>query len=366
MINITSLKLSIVAYNVFLLEWVKTGEPSGAEVPVERSDAPSSGWVRIDKTNARCYMRCVGANILVNNESFTLTKPDNTQVVFRFRKNGGTIGAGVPIDITTGDDYEKVAELITAAINTNGNFTAVQEITTVVITQKTPGSAGNKSNSDTVEDEEFVLGNFICGKDANVDAVTYFEDDDPLNYQRNLPYYYRLQNPSGGYTNIVNTPFQYEKHVYGLINMATRHLKRDLESKSWLFKIKHYGEECTSCHDKLLNQSIVNNCPVCYGVGFTGGYSAPIEVYVAYSPVSEEKIDTGYGKFNIVQMPSWTIGYPTINDNDILLRDRDKEMFRVVQPIRRTGRRMFIARQTFNINGIDHGSVEYNLLSQVP
>ncbi|MFA7709482.1 MAG: hypothetical protein WCY30_00080 [Candidatus Neomarinimicrobiota bacterium] len=194
------------------------------------------------------------------------------------------------------------------------------------------------------------------------DTVIEYIDVEPHSTQKYIPYYYRIQNPDGSFSAIVNMPYESNQQVLRYIWNLERHLRRS-GIKSYYFRRIKMGLNCVHCWDKELRKSVDQNCPYCKGTGVGYGYSEPVEFYMMYPGDSPAIIDTGAIKYNILTPRSWTIGYPRLYPNDVVMRDIDKEMFIVGPSVELTTKQMFIVRQAVILQAIERGSVEVQLIS---
>ena len=197
------------------------------------------------------------------------------------------------------------------------------------------------------------------------DTEVSYIDTDPPTHRKYIPYYYRIKHADGTYSEIVHLPFQQDRQQLQYIYLLNRHLLRDVGIKSYYFHYKRSGIFC-DCWNQQLKKSIVKNCPDCNGTGRKRGYGDPVQIYVSYPPDSPTEVSTGYTKYQVLAPQVWTSNYPLLFPEDIIIRDDDKEIFVVQGEVRRSGRRLYPGRQIFNVTGIEHGSIEHNLIARIP
>jgi hypothetical protein len=79
---------------------------------------------------------------------------------------------------------------------------------------------------------------------------------------------------------------------------------------------KRYGPVCTECIDTLTNEPTQTNCPTCFGIGYEGGFWAPVpNVYCDLSQTqSREHRDPQRGQIRELTQPGRLIWTPGIED----------------------------------------------------
>lgn len=214
--------------------------------------------------------------------------------------------------------------------------------------------------SDSPDSEWEVLDNAVS------DSATSYLDTSPRTHQKYIPYYYRIQQPDGTYSDHFHLPFEPNRHALQQIHMTKRALQRDVGVVSYYFHKKDYGTRCSECWDGTIKKSTLPDCPTCKGTGFEKGYSDPVKLYVVFPPNMPEILHVGHTKFNILQGMAWTTNYPVIVPGDLILRDDDKELFKVGNQVRRTGLRQYPERQMFQASAIERESVEFDLIGVLP
>jgi hypothetical protein len=84
------------------------------------------------------------------------------------------------------------------------------------------------------------------------------------------------------------------------------------------FARRKFGDRCPLCYDKVQKKSTRPKCPVCFGTTFTGGYFAPVKIYINtdQQPILIDKTD--YGVNEGVSLSAWTSNEVLIAADDIL------------------------------------------------
>ena len=197
------------------------------------------------------------------------------------------------------------------------------------------------------------------------DTVTQYLDTAPITKRKYVPFYYRIKNPDNTYSDIINMPGHLDRYMVQYARMLSRVLKRDIGIKSYYFRKLLIGKRC-DCWDSVLRKSVNSECPNCHGSGIINGYSDPAEIYIAYPADTPNKINTGIVTYSILTPNVWTANYPFIFPNDIIIRGSDKEVFKVGNRVDRIGRRACVVRQMFQVQAIERGSIEFDLIGKLP
>lgn len=135
---------------------------------------------------------------------------------------------------------------------------------------------------------------------------------------------------------------------------ASRHLRRVGGEKSYLFE-EADSQRCPDCWDEVRKVQERSDCGTCGGNGYIGGWSEPIEFYMSYGTQEAEPKKTQGGKMSTLQLQCWTEAIPEVDIGDHIVRDRDREVFRVVkrQPTKKGPHDI---RQNVIIKMIERGS----------
>ena len=196
------------------------------------------------------------------------------------------------------------------------------------------------------------------------DDITTFTDIDPISHQKYIPFYYRIQNPDGTFSETVHLPSSPDKYLLQQNRMLMRYLQRDVGVKSYYFHYKKRGIKC-GCWDEQLRKSVINDCKDCAGTGRLEGYDDPIILYISYPQDTPTVINVGPTKFQIANPQAWTGNAPLVYPEDIIIRDHDREVFKVGNTVGRTGRKMYPSRQFLPLRAIERGAVEFDLIQRI-
>lgn len=156
-------------------------------------------------------------------------------------------------------------------------------------------------------------------------ANNFYFDTSHKNYGKYTDSYYKVVLYDGNgelYESAVVSIFGIlNRHDYLLVREMIRReyllLQRYTGKRGWLFKRYSIGTPCSRCLDYDLEQVKSSKCYVCNGTGLVGGYSQPIETYIAVS--GDQKFPQFMDNINQVdpsEIQGRTVAYPDINVGD--------------------------------------------------
>jgi hypothetical protein len=167
---------------------------------------------------------------------------------------------------------------------------------------------------------------------------------------------------------IKETPLN-EVEAYSLYDMeridwiwaeAIRRNKWILEQGGERVKVfirKWFGERCP-CWDEQYRIS-KNDCPICYGTSYIGGYEGPYDIIIA-PPEAEKTVQLlDMGLHVSYDWNTWTGPYPLLNDRDFIVRqNNDRFSIAHVNP---QGSRGTIYQQHFMLSPLDKKDPRYRI-----
>lgn len=127
-------------------------------------------------------------------------------------------------------------------------------------------------------------------------------------------------------------------------------------TKTWLFPRRSFGQRCPNCYDDILGKKVDDQCPTCWGTGFSGGYHYPISFWAQLDAAEEsEQVSTeDHRRVQYSQLranPS-----PAIKPLDLVI-DNQNRRWRAVQCSGTTLRGVMV-RQEVRLVLIQRGSIE--------
>lgn len=132
--------------------------------------------------------------------------------------------------------------------------------------------------------------------------------------------------------------------------------------------LKHvgYGKyqfRCTECWDSVNKIIRKDFCTTCYGTSYEKGYYSGIHTYIQFVEPNKEDVVTEEGRMEPANTTAWTIAYPEVDVNDLVLRLDDYRIFRV-DSIQNTSLVTVTVRQMLNLTHVPVTSVEYELFKR--
>jgi hypothetical protein len=151
-----------------------------------------------------------------------------------------------------------------------------------------------------------------------------------------------------------------------LLEVRRRHdlyLRRYVGVPAAVLISRSFGQRCPNCFDQVKQRVRSSACLVCFATGFVGGYLAPINCFINFSPSPElvQLIETGETHPNQTNM--WTGSFPELSPRDMIVEfpvKAEQKRWRVVT-VGRTERLRTTSRQIAQVTEINRNDVEYKL-----
>jgi hypothetical protein len=156
-----------------------------------------------------------------------------------------------------------------------------------------------------------------------------------------------------------------DKRTLYIRRQARRHLRR-VGQKSYLFEEERKAtERCPDCWDPVRQVQTRSNCENCDGSGYVEGWPDPVEVNISYGPGEPLPEQTRGGKLDTNQLQCWAASIPRFSLGDLVVREKDREVFEVVQHQHtlRSGHRL---RQNVILKLVERGSSARSVGAEVP
>lgn len=178
---------------------------------------------------------------------------------------------------------------------------------------------------------------------------------------------------SKGNVALRSTPVSYKNHRRHWVEIRAAEIQRReyfLLShfsgiKSYLYKRKLYGDRCPRCWSVEAEKVVDDNCPVCFGTGFDGGYSSPIPLYLQYDPSPNDRQKSYMGNVEPNTIGAWTISIPDISDEDVIIRTGDWNTYKVTRVVPTELQGNTVRQQTV-LSQLTRKDIENELMSRVP
>lgn len=153
--------------------------------------------------------------------------------------------------------------------------------------------------------------------------------------------------------------YQIEKphYVWKAVIAKNRYLLEQFGERVKLFIRKENGERCSNYVET--HKQAHNECTLCYGTGFLGGYEGPIDITIA-PPEAEKHIDiTDVGLRLNFTFESWMGPSPLIRTRDFVVRQNGERM--MVGSVTPQGAKGSVFQQHFMLNYRDSKDVIYKI-----
>lgn len=102
-------------------------------------------------------------------------------------------------------------------------------------------------------------------------------------------------------------------------------LRTVMGRRAWLFPVRTFGQQCTSCYDPVTHQRAGAQCRECYGTTFSRGYMDPIEVWVQFEPTPKTSVTTDSERTEETPIARAHVAYyPEVKPNDLLVEAENR------------------------------------------
>jgi len=124
-----------------------------------------------------------------------------------------------------------------------------------------------------------------------------------------------------------------------------------------------YNYRCSECWDPVNKIVRKDYCTTCYGTSYEKGYYTGIPTKMQFMEPNKEDVVTEEGRMEPANTTCWTIAYPEVDVNDMILRIDDHRIFRV-DSVQNTSLMTRTVRQMLNLTHMPVNSVEYELFKR--
>lgn len=146
-------------------------------------------------------------------------------------------------------------------------------------------------------------------------------------------------------------------YIWKGVIAKNRYLLEQFGERVKLFIRKENGTRCPNYKDT--HKQTHNDCRLCYGAGFLGGYEGPFDVVIA-PPEAEKHIDlTDTGLRLNFTFESWTGPSPLLRTRDFIVRQNGERM--VVGSVTPQGPKGSVFQQHFMLNYRDSKDIIYQV-----
>ena len=97
--------------------------------------------------------------------------------------------------------------------------------------------------------------------------------------------------------------------------------------ESIIWNPKYSGKRCPECWDPVHLKVMDDNCETCYGRSYEGGFDTGMLTKLQYSGIDPQSHVSYQGRTEPIQLSAWTIPFPMIMPDAIILRMPDRRVF---------------------------------------
>jgi len=211
-----------------------------------------------------------------------------------------------------------------------------------------------------VERSEAEAGPWVQMAGPLIDRFYIRDNEVPLiSANRTLFYRVKVRHPMSGkveYSDIVDRWGKEDKIAAEIIRLETMLFQEFVGTVGWLFPRRTFGQRCPQCWDEVLQKRIDDQCPTCFGTGFSGGYHYPIQFFaqVDESEMTEQATvhDHNQQRMFRFRCPA----SPEVRPMDLFIDSHNRRM-RVVR-VGGTTRLLVTVHQEIDAVALQPGSIE--------
>lgn len=133
-----------------------------------------------------------------------------------------------------------------------------------------------------------------------------------------------------------------------------------------VMKHVNYGKyqfRCKNCWDPVNLVVRDDYCTECYGTSYEMGYYPGIRTYFQFTEPNKQDVVTEEGRMEPSDTQAWTIAYPELDVNDLILRLDDYRVFRI-DNVQNTSLMSVTIRQVVGVTHLPPNTVEYKLFER--
>lgn len=191
-----------------------------------------------------------------------------------------------------------------------------------------------------------------------------FYDNEVISAGTSRTYYYvvRITSASGqGYRDSRPTRIEHDPdHIaIELVRKKQVFLRVKGGVEMVVYLRKRWGPKCSRCYSKERMESQDENCPDCYGTGYSGGYLNPVTLVGLFNPPEKVIVDAGIkieSGSTFFELGNW----PTLDRNDLII-DRRMNIRYIIDSAKHTTHRGYPISQVARVVQTDETDIVYNL-----
>ena len=276
------------------------------------------------------------------------------------KREGQAVAADSPYDVTVSIDGQVVP--VDLVFGPTGEITLINRPTYDPSTEKVIDPVlPNADGSSVVLVTYFRQGNFV-----------------KTDLEQKAKIFYRLTtvavDPAGATpSGYIETPLGYTPPASPMNVESMDYIWREaIKRNQWILeqggeRVKVFirrstGVRCPCQWDERLFEyagQAYNNCAICYGTGFVGGYEGPVDIIIPPDEAERRVSQTMQGRHLEHNYEAWMGPSPMVSQRDFIVKQTGERYS--IGPVRRPAHRGLVLQQHFNIAYLDEGDIRYKV-----
>lgn len=133
--------------------------------------------------------------------------------------------------------------------------------------------------------------------------------------------------------------------------------------ESIIWNPKYTGRRCTECWDKVHLKITNDHCETCYGTSYEGGFDTGMRTKLQYTSIDQQSTVSYQGRIEPITISAWTVAFPLIHPDAIILRVGDRRVFTVEGHQGSTEMLTNTQRQNFVLKELGRDAIENKLFN---
>jgi hypothetical protein len=203
-------------------------------------------------------------------------------------------------------------------------------------------------------------------------SINFFKDKADTSYSKIFRSWYKVEAVLSSGKRIQSLPVTWgNKRTSSLADLRSQEVQRRewlllrkfVGVESYLFRRKTYGQRCTNCWHPQLEKIVKDDCSVCMGSSFEGGYFKGVSTLLQYEPVPGKLSLEYFGKYEPGETSAWTIAFPEIRPRDLVYKPSTGALY-MIQDWADTELQTVTVRQILKLIELPKFSPEFKLISR--
>jgi hypothetical protein len=161
---------------------------------------------------------------------------------------------------------------------------------------------------------------------------------------------------------VATTTYEQKGHRARVARKARRDLSITLERlngvKIAILKRKTFGPRCSYCYNPDTKDTIISQCPECFGTSFKGGYHVPVYTWGKLDPAPVQSSLGVSGKAETAITGLTIVDYPLVSPDDVVVELRTNRRFKTQRIMVSESSRVLV-HQDLQISELSRTSPEY-------